>query len=608
MGYFFSGYQTNISPIKDIENSFMDVVPSEIKKDVQSIKESKSFLMTYGVSKVISDVMIHDRKTGSWLAILGTPLINLSTEAQKMALLDRFFCSPMRTIKEELDGCFAVLSHNAPENTFYAITDYDNTTPIFYSATSSGIYFSSHELPLARFLHSQIDPLGFSMTIHLRLTWGSQTRFKGISKLVPCQIMTFRKLDRYSSEIYWKPSDETQWPSIFNDVIGKWLSLLKDSVQAFYNFSKNKTVICDFTAGEDARLLLSQCHAAKIPFLAMVDGLDNDLDVQVSKEASRKTGFDLVIRPKNLITEEKLLANATYISLMNDAYEDYFGSCTAYMINLAYPLTNYEYVKFCGGPGGEVFRGSYYLRGKALFPSSRGHFDYRFFTRMKYLLDFHPGLLRYSDEEFKHTIFALIEKSLEDVVKFPIGIKIDHLLRVFQTCNDGLIYKNPRYLPFATKHMTHSIYNIPPHFKRGGKLTKACTEILYPELAIIKTQKGVPTIRKTLPRTFLFLPEYISVTKSIMNGALSRLLKWTESNKPDYKWTRHAPVIKMLLSTPPYGDWFSSSKSMITGHLYNSGVIDSLLEEARGGSSRYVPILGRIINQELACRWVYRER
>jgi len=608
MSYFIAGYKTNSSVIKDLENSFVEVVPPEIRKDILCIKKSTSFLLNYGTDKVISDVVVDIKETGSWLAILGTPLVNFHAEDQKEALLNRFFNNPIRTVKDELDGCFAVLSYNALTDTFYAVTDYDNTTPIFYAATATGIYISSHELPLARFLHSEIDPLGFSMTIQLRLTWGSHTRFKNIHKLLPCQIMTFGDIDKCSSGIYWRPSDETQWPSIFDDVVNQWLGLLKDSVQAFYNCAKNKTVICDFTGGEDARLLLSQCHALGIPFFAMVDGLDSDSDVRVAKEAARKIGFDLAIRPKHLITEEQLLNSATYICLMNDAYEDYFGSSTAYATNAANPLKNWEYVKLCGAPGGEVFRGSYYLRGKALFPSKKGNFDHRFFTRMKYLLDFHPGLLSFSDEECKRMIFTLIEESLEDASGFPVGIRIDHLLRVFQTCSDGLIYKNPRYLPFATKHLTHSIYNIPPHFKRGGKLTKACTEILYPELAFVKTQKGVPTIRKTLPRTFLFMPEYVSIARSIMSGAVSRLLKWTESNKPAYKWSKNAPAINTLLNKPPYGNWFSSSRSMITGQLYDKDVLDSLLVDAKAGASKYVPILGRIINQELACRWVYRER
>jgi hypothetical protein len=584
MSYFIAGYGNALRVAENLDISLVEAVPEEIRKDILCINTNSSFLVSYGTRKVIKDILIHDDTGSSWLAILGTPLLHLQSEHEKATLINRFFNDPKRTVKDELDGCFAALAYNNSSSTFYAVTDYDNTTPIFYALTENGAYFSSHELPLARCMHSEIDPLGFAMTIQLRLTWGSYSRFKNIRKLLPCQIMTFHGADKPFPEFFWKPSDEFQWPSDFDKALAMWSSLLRDSVWEYYSSSRNKSVICDFTAGEDARLILSQCHALGIPFSAMVDG------------------------PRYLITGVQLRNNATYIALMNDGYEDYFGSCTAFATNAANPLKNWKIVKFCGAPGGEVFRGSYYLRGKALFPKRRGKLDYLFFTKMKFMLDFHPGLLCFPDEECKQMIFQLVEEALEDVSYFPIGIKIDHLLRTFQTCNDGLIFKNPRYLPFATKRLTQSIYNIPPHFKRGGRLTKACTEILFPKLALVKTQKGVPTIRRTLGRTYLFFPEYLTDARSIMQGTLSRLLKWTDSNKPCYEWNKNAPAIKTLLNEPPYASWFSSSESMVTGHLYNSDIVNSLLMDARSGSSKYVPILGRIIGQELACRWVYSEK
>jgi len=105
----------------------------------------------------------------------------------------------------------------------------------------------------------------------------------------------------------------------------------------------------------------------------------------------------------------------------------------------------------------------------------------------------------------------MVEKAAQEVYDFPVGIKIDHLLRVFQSCQTGLIYKLPRYLPFASKNLTKSVYKIPPKYKKGGRLTKACTEILFPEIAFVKTQKGSPTVRKSLLRSYLFFPEYGSI-------------------------------------------------------------------------------------------------
>jgi len=608
LSFFIAGFGIDASRFKDLENSFSDIVPQEIRNNINRFEGSQSFLLNYGVKKPIRDIAIQDNTTGSWLAIIGNPLLSSLKYEVKPMILERFFNAPDRTVNNELDGCFAVLAYNKLTDTYYAATDYNNTIPIYYAPTACGLCLSSHELPLARFLQSEINPLGFALTIHLKLTWGTHTRFKNIHKLLPCQIMTFGGTTKLSVNNYWSASEENQWPNNFDSVLSNWLAVLEKSVQTYHDCSENKSVICDITAGEDSRLLLSQCHALKIPFFAMVDGLDNDLDVLVSKEAAVKTGFDLKIRPRYLISNDQLVKSAIDISLMHEGYEDYFSSCTAYATDAANSPRYYEYVKFCGAPGGEVYRGSYYLRGKAFFPSKMSGFDYNFFTRMKYMLDFHPGLLRFSDQACKETIFAMVKEALEDVSEFPIGIKIDHLLRVFQASNTGLIYKNPRYLPFSTKSMTRSIYQVPPDFKKGGRLTKACTEILFPELAWIKTQKGVPTVRRTLIRTYLFIPEYVSIAKSIMSGTFSRLLKWTESNKQAYKWNSNSPALMTLLSKAPFDKWFSSSSSMITGYLYNHTTLDALISQAKGGSCRYIPILGRIINQELACRWVYNQR
>lgn len=614
MSYFIAGYQNDPSQIEDLAGTFIEVVPPEIRQNSVGLSEGRSFLSDYGADKVIKDIVIHDAITGSWLAILGTPLVPFLNGERSESFLNKFFETPGQTIKNRLDGCFAVLAFHKPTATFYAATDYDNTIPIFFAQTEKGLLLSSHELPLAKFLRSEIDPLGFAQTIHLKLTWGSRTRFKNIHKLLPCQLLTVRgndgrsNDDRSTREIYWSPREETPWPPRFDVVLNNWLGVLRDSVRAYHQFASNKTVICDITAGEDSRLLVAQCHALEIPFLAMVDGLEGETDVRVAQEAAKKTGFSLIVRPRILITNEQLVQSATAISLMYEAYEDLFQSCTAYATDTANSQRNYQHVKLGGAPGGEVFRGSYYLRGKAFVPSRRGGFDYRFFTRMKYLLDFHPGLLQFSDEEFKETGYSLAAEALRDVSDFPIGIKIDHLLRVFQTCNTGLIYKNPRYEPFASKQLTRSIYQIPPNFKKGGRLTKACTEILYPELAWIRTQKGVPTVRRTLLRSPLFLPEYGATVKAITNGVVRRLFKWLESNQPAYQRDLNAPALLTLLKGEPFQGWFSSTKSMITGDMYNHDVADSLLSEAKRGASRNLPILGRMINQELACRWVYSRK
>ena len=147
------------------------------------------------------------------------------------------------------------------------------------------------------------------------------------------------------------------------------------------------------TAGEDSRLIVAQCHALGIPYKAHVTGLSDDVDVIVAKEAARRGGFDLIARERHRIGEEQLLADAQKICLNSDAYLEYFNACSDYGTEIASPLDDYNIVKYCGNAGGEAFRGKYYLRGKAIFPTMRTNLDYKFLVRMTHLLDYRPGLL-----------------------------------------------------------------------------------------------------------------------------------------------------------------------------------------------------------------------
>lgn len=606
MSYFIGGFKINTSDIKVFKEIFKDLVPINRKDASFQMKGGPSYFVSYDGNKIIRDVALRNEKSGSWLVLVGTPLVHLKSEQQEQEFLSEFLDNPHETLLNRIDGNFAVFSYDAPKNRLIAATDFNTTIPIFYTITSSGVVFSSHELALARFSNSEIDPFGFCQSIHLSILWTSCTRFKGIHRMLPNQILSTDDNKELHTEQYWRPHDEKIWSGSLDDHIERWNSLTKESIWKFYECSGQKPVICDFTAGEDARLIVANCHALGIPFRTQVTGVADSVDVVIAKKAAKKVGFDLMERRKYQITEEQLLDNAMHINLVSDAYPEFFTACSEFATNIGSPLDDYSVVKYCGVPGGEAFRGSYYMRGKAVFPSRRSTLDYKFFTKMKYLLDFHPGLLKYSDDDFLQSMYKIAEDNLEDVREFPVGTQIDHMLRMFQTCTLGLRYKNPLYLPFATGQMTRSIYCLPPKYKKGGRLTKACTELLWPELAFIKNQNGVPTIRRTIIRLPLFVPEYFSHIKNYSSGAVSRLFKWTQANKWYYSLDWNAQIFTTLLNKPPYCNWFSSSNEMITGHLYNPDIVNPFLAEAKNGSCRYVPVLGRIIRQEFTCRWVYR--
>ena len=356
-------------------------------------------------------------------------------------------------------------------------------------------------------------------------------------------------------------------------------------------------------------MIVAACHALKLPYRALVRGLPGQTDVILASKAAREAGFELVIDHGSPSQHVEIVKSARDVCLSTDGYGSFFHWLSRWVGHCSNASLAYKYLHFSGVPGGEAFRGTYYRRAKILFPSISKSFDFRFFVKMKYLLDYIPDLFN-NEELFLEECFEDIKTSLDGVNKFDAGIKVDHLLREFQTSRFGLSVRHPFYLPFGCKAMTRSIYSLPARFKNRGKLTRACTEILFARLAHIKTQNGVPTLRRTLRRTPLFLPEYVAELKKVFNGLNRRYMHLGQSSRSlptRHRIDLHAANIKALLSTEPFSGWLESKSSMITGELYDGDSLDSLLREAKDGRCQYVQVLGRMVNQELACRYVHAD-
>ena len=220
--------------------------------------------------------------------------------------------------------------------------------------------------------------------------------------------------------------------------------------------------------------------------------------------------------------------------------------------------------------------------------------------------------MKFPDEDYYDAVYTIIENALEEVEGFPAGTQIDHLGRVRYGCLLTTHIKRPFYFAFAPREMTRSTYNVPPHMKQGGKQYKAIIEVLAPNLARVKTQSGVPTIRKTLLRQPQFLPEYYSFLRKSVKGVARQIFKRASAlrasgtvNARHHNLAFHEKSIQWLFGTEPYSTWFRSSDSMMSSNLYKNSTLDRLLLKAREPGFDQVQLLGRIVSQELAYRRVY---
>jgi hypothetical protein len=229
---------------------------------------------------------------------------------------------------------------------------------------------------------------------------------------------------------------------------------------------------------------------------------------------------------------------------------------------------------------------------------------------LKFLLDFVPGLLKYDDDMFIASIRKTLDSSIDDVHQFPAGTQVDHVLRSFQVALMGcwsFPQRQPFYWPLGLKEMTKSIYNVPPEFKARSKLSRAATEKLFPALARMRTDDKIPTLRQTAFRFPLFVPGYYTKTKKVVLGGVRRVAHFKQGSSSLARRHRidlHGPTMIALLNNLPYAKWLRSTSDMITGEWYGGEVLDKMLNDAKIGKCDRVEVLGRIINQELAARFL----
>lgn len=609
MSYFFAGANAVPARIKALESSYADIMSWPVKHRAD-IRNDISYITNYEQPKIISDILIQIPPRGSWILIAGTPLVNFRSDAEQQSFAARFFAAPGKIISQEIDGHFAIVAFDAEHTVFYAATDYNCFIPIFYSLTPQGVVFSSSELTLAKIISASPDLYGIAQSIHLGATLGGGTRFLEIKKLQACEVVRIDANDDVQVKKYWSPTFEMPWQGNFDEVLERWISLLKVTILEYYNRLGDTVLSTDFTAGEDSRLIVALAHNLGIPFHSRVVGYPGDVDVEVASLAASQAGFDLAVEPMQGVEANDLLHRALDICMRTDGYGSFFYSCKKFATENRVPPKEFYRLHLSGFAGGNVLRGEYYLRAKLLFPANSKTIDHKFFAKMRLLLNYVPGLVKMDDQLFKHQVFRSIEKSLEEVSHLPAGIKVDHLMRTQENCLFGLHAKRPFYFPYAIRDTTRAIYQLPANMKQGGRLAKAATEILFPKLAFTKTQKSVPTIRKTASRMHLFLPEYYSVLRKAANGMARHFLPHSSAGQNSkahaahhYRVDYHRSTIENLFKHKPYSEW--SSNSMLTGQFYDPLKINAILDGVRQGNIGKVETLGRIINQELSFRYVY---
>ena len=94
MSYFIGAFRNNAEVINTFEKILAEIVPSRIRNDTFRMERGSSYFSSYGANKVIRNIAIRNDNKGSWLVLIGTPLVKLNSEQQEQEFLDEFLTNP----------------------------------------------------------------------------------------------------------------------------------------------------------------------------------------------------------------------------------------------------------------------------------------------------------------------------------------------------------------------------------------------------------------------------------------------------------------------------------------------------------------------------------
>lgn len=603
MSYFYAVGGSHTSRRTQLSAYVMSLVHSATKL---SVRRGNVAFGNFEPNKPVSDLLLWDTDGESWLAFLGSPTLEVDTTQDAGRFVQRFFSQPLYVLNNLIDGHFALLAYDAHAKQFYAATDMNSSVPIFYNTSADGFALSSHELALAKFLRNGIDPVGFSEAITHGAPWMNRSRFSGINRLQPAELLTIRRNMSVTRRAYWSAQQEKPWTGNLDDVLDQWQPLLADSVQRFWRSSRTKQISsCDLTAGESSRLVVAQCHALGLPLQTHVVGFNADTDTRLAKAAARVAGVPLQHIEYDEITRDQMRLDAPAFALHADGYGSFFLNSLFYATAKKHPPRDTSRLHFCGAQG-HLFRGKYYWQAGIYAPERQHRIAGHEWTRA-HLAYRAKELMAVPDDVLRDHAYTSVDTVLDQVSDFPAGTQLDHLTRVFEDTLWGLERRHPFCAPFATRPMIQSIYNLPPRYKNAGRLTRAATERLFPQLAGAVTQAGSPTLRRTAWRSPLFVPEIYGHARKTANGLVGRWFKvgpvgFALAARQRREYQRQTMI--WLLNASPYQKWFRSVHTLITGEQYNPEGLRRLLDRARNGDGRYANIVGRVINQEFSVRYV----
>ncbi|MFC7644271.1 asparagine synthase-related protein [Streptosporangium lutulentum] len=279
---------------------------------------------------------------------------------------------------DTLGGCFAVFRAGAGE--LSAMTTVTRACPVFYAENDEVHVVGSRALQVRLATRGGVrwNAPGLQSMIRQGYFLSDETPFDGVSALPPSSELLVRDGSRViRTEALPRAEAVPEGARLKRAGVETLASALLAAVEPVRNATE--PVNLALTGGRDSRLMAALLHAARIPFRATTNGLDDHPDVIIARRIARSLRIEhTVIAPKRTERKDAILVDHPLVRTL-ETLRTCEGMTSAYESIVGY--LPYSPKPTMNGQSGEILRGGFLYSQGNLAPKALARRVDAFFSR-----------------------------------------------------------------------------------------------------------------------------------------------------------------------------------------------------------------------------------
>jgi hypothetical protein len=511
-------------------------------------------------------------------------------------------CPPAGAL-EELDGQFALVSHDEGRDETVVATDPFGLRALYVARHEGLLYVSTSCLALAKHLRSKPDPFGLQVFLRAGYHFGARTSWAGIERLPPGTSLTVGP-GGVSERRYWRPETDEEAAGLeFRETVAHCLETAADTYRRYFEALPGAWI--DLTGGYDTRLLALQLRDAGVGFSANTRGDPHDGDRAIAHQLARVADWklvDLTTRPNWAEQLPEMLPLALA-----------WGDGNLEVLELSWVLwahaelaRSQRFLLIAGG--GEHYRG-FAWRQEFLAAAKSNRVKMDNWLDMRLLHPMNTRLFAADPtSEVRSDFEARMSAWAEPYADQPNTTQLDVMYAYKMTGHfgayataDGAFLASE--LPFYFKPIFTAAFSSPHTHRDSHRLMRHMMWQLDPKLASVETTTGGPAVPRRPGNLHRFAPYYAQLGRKALNKVSQRSLGRPLLPAGAQDFYCEAPARRAAVRSVAGSDEPRVS-DLRSAPLFDRDQLESLLTRASAPGFEETTVLGRVLTVELALRAV----